>query len=255
LSETSVKNPMVVTEIETAHQRKVKTGTPVIIPIRFGFDGQRRYPLSAYVNRFQRIAWRRPEDTSHLIDQLIEVLAGGPTRRRLKRWQTIFASARRNRIEAIRRMRHWIEEMLQHSLYELARLELELTEKPGAVEWALDVVVQRPYEQPRPLPPGTRISSVFDEQLKQLLILGAPGAGKTTLLLELAQDLLNDAEADEDKSFPVVFHLSSWAKNPCPLTDWLAGEMNERYDIPYKLAQEWLSPDREQILPFLDGLD
>src|SRR5262249_32835101 len=157
--------------------------------------------------------------------------------------------------EAIRRMRHWIEEMLQHSLYEIARLELELTEKPGAVEWALDVVVQRPCQQPRPLPPGTRISSIFDEQLKQLLTLGAPGAGKTTLLLELAQDLLNGAEADEDKSFPVLFHLSSWATNRCPLTDWLADEMNERYDIPYKLAQEWLSPDREQILPFLDGLD
>src|SRR5262249_55797993 len=69
LSETSVKNPMVVTEIETAHQRKVNTGAPVIIPIRLGFDGQLRYPLSAYVNRFQRIAWRGPEDTSHLIDQ------------------------------------------------------------------------------------------------------------------------------------------------------------------------------------------
>jgi eukaryotic-like serine/threonine-protein kinase len=52
---------------------------------------------------------------------------------------------------------------------------------------------------------------------------------------------------------PVVFHLSSWAVRRRPLADWLVDELNERYYVPRKLAQDWI--DAEQVLLLLDGLD
>jgi hypothetical protein len=272
LSEPAARSEMVREEIRSAHERNMETGVPVIIPVRLGFDGQLRMPLSAYVNRFQYLFWRGPEDTPQLIHQLIEAVAGRPTRefrseapgsiQRLNRLPAVFApvpstdesATRRNRLKMIKRVRFfWIEGVLQHSLYEVARLELGFIQKPGAVERPLDMVVQRPYEQPNPLPRGTKISSVFDEHIEQLLILGAPGSGKTTLLLELAQELLNRAEEDESMPVPVVFNLSSWAVSQRPLQDWLADEMNERYGIDQKLAQAWSY--QGQILPLLDGLD
>jgi hypothetical protein len=148
----------------------------------------------------------------------------------------------------------WVKGVLEQSLYHVARIELGLEEKPNAVEhrpW--DLIVQRPDRAPRLLPPGTRISAVFDELDKGLLILGAPGTGKTTLLLELARDLLDRAERDAVHLIPVVFNLSSWAEKRPPLADWLVDELNRRYDVPRKIGQAWV--DTEQILPLLDGLD
>src|SRR5215470_11989608 len=75
LSEPAAKSPGVVTEIETAHYRNVSTGTPVIVPVRLGFEAPLRYPLSVYVNRFQYILWRDPGDTALLIRELTEVIA------------------------------------------------------------------------------------------------------------------------------------------------------------------------------------
>jgi eukaryotic-like serine/threonine-protein kinase len=100
--------------------------------------------------------------------------------------------------------------VLEQSLYHVAHIELGLEEKPNAVEhrpW--DLIVQRSDCAPRLLPPGTRISAVFDELDMALLILGVPGTGKTTLLLELARDLLDRAEWEAMHPIPVVFNLSS----------------------------------------------
>jgi hypothetical protein len=94
---------------------------------------------------------------------------------------------------------------------------------------------------------------VFDEQLGQLLILGAPGSGKTTLLLELAEELLLRAGEDETHPIPILFNLSSWAVHRPSIAKWMINELNERYDVSRKLAQRWL--DEERVLPLLDGLD
>ena len=83
--------------------------------------------------------------------------------------------------------------------------------------------------------------------------MGEPGAGKTTLLLELTRDLLDRAVQDESHLIPVIFHLSSWAKQRLALADWLIDELNKRYDVPHKQAQTWV--DAGLILPLLDGLD
>lgn len=162
---------------------------------------------------------------------------------------------KRNRLRMIQKVRSfWIKGVLEKSLHNEVRFALGLEEHPDAVShkpWNL--ILQQPDREPRSLPPSTEISTVFDEFNKALLILGAPGAGKTTTLLELARDLLDWAERDETEATPVVFNLSSWAGKRKPLADWLVDELNERYDVPHKLAQAWV--DDEQILLLLDGLD
>src|SRR5262249_8835478 len=75
----------------------------------------------------------------------------------------------------------------------------------------------------------------------------------TTLLLELARTLLERAEQDERLPMPIVFNLSSWAGERQPLHVWLGEELWMKYQIPYKIGQDWVEAD--QVLPLLDGLD
>lgn len=147
----------------------------------------------------------------------------------------------------------WIDGLLEQSLAKELRIALDLIEQPDAVDLPLNALVQELNRAPQPIPPGASIIDMFDQTGGALLILGAPGSGKTTLLLELARDLIVRAEQDESFPIPVVFNLSSWAARRRPLTDWLAEELNARYDAPRKLAQEWI--DTDVVLPLLDGLD
>ena len=164
------------------------------------------------------------------------------------------AQQKRNRQRMLQRVRHdWIEGVLEKSLYQVARMDLGLEERPDAIESPLRLVVQESGQPARPLPPRTRLVEVFDKHASALLVLGAPGSGKTTLLLELARDLLDRAEKDEIHAIPVVFNLSSWAARRPPLADWLVEELNRSYDVPRKTAQDWVA--RDELLLLLDGLD
>jgi eukaryotic-like serine/threonine-protein kinase len=147
----------------------------------------------------------------------------------------------------------WIKGLLEQSLVEVVKIDLGLENKPGAVDIPLHLQYQELNRQPRPIPGGTPIIDVFTQMGGALLVMGAPGAGKTTLLLELARDLIARAKQDESHPIPVVFNLSSWATKRQPLKDWLSEELNTRYEVPRKLAQEWM--DADAILPLLDGLD
>jgi NACHT domain len=160
----------------------------------------------------------------------------------------------RNRSKMIQKVRTiWIKGFLEKSLFNEVRIALGLSERSDAVARPMDLLVTRPDEGGRPLPPGTRVLDVYDDLDESLLILGAPGSGKTTLLLELARDLLNRADGDAAHPIPVVFPLSTWAETQKPLAEWLQDELNLRYDVPRKIAKEWVESD--QILPLLDGLD
>ncbi len=244
VSAASATSPMVVTEIAEAHRLNVERGRPYILPVRLGETFRLRYPLSAYVSRFQQAVWRGPDDSVALVAQVGAALETPPARRPV-------ASQRLALIERVRG--DWIKGVLENSLYQVARLELGLQLDRSAVSRGIDVLVQRPDESPQELPRGTSIARVYDDHVGQLLILGAPGSGKTTLLLELARDLLDRAEQDSGCPVPVVFNLSSWARERRPLQDWMTAELHLRSDAPRKLAREWV--DHEQILPLLDGLD
>ena len=178
-------------------------------------------------------------------------LGDSPERARGIRSEADFQRNRRQLIERVRT--DWIEGVLNQSLYKVARIELGLETKPHAVDRPLDVVVQRPDQESQLLPLGTPMRSVFDDLGGRLLILGDPGTGKTTLLLELTRDLLDHADKDEFYPVPVVFNLSSWAKERPSLVDWMADELSRITRLPEETWRVWL--EREHILPLLDGLD
>ena len=112
---------------------------------------------------------------------------------------------------------------------------------------------RRSRQEPKPLPAGTTVSKVFNKVDDSLLILGPPGSGKSTALLELARDLLNQTEQDAQLPIPVVFNLSSWAQHQPSLASWLAEELHHSYEVPRRIAKNWVHQD--PILPLLDGLD
>jgi hypothetical protein len=245
VSQQSVGSPMVVDdEISRAHQLQLERKRPAIIPVLVNFDGQLPSPLRGYVGRFQRAEWRRPSDTERLTQRILTALESTPAKPRP-------AAQRENMIARVRA--DWIDGVLDKSLYQVARIDLGLQAEPGAVERGIDALIQRPDEDPQLLAAGTRLIDVFDREFGRLLILGAPGSGKTTLLLELARDLLERAERDEEHPIPVVFNLSSWALKAGRLDDWMVEELRSRSDVPRKLAREWI--DKDQVLPLLDGLD
>jgi eukaryotic-like serine/threonine-protein kinase len=147
----------------------------------------------------------------------------------------------------------WVKGVLDQSLYQMARLELAFEHAPAQVSHPWESVLQQANQPNQSIPAGKPIVAVFDDLLGELLILGAPGAGKTTMLLELTRDLIARARNNEQHPIPVVFNLSTWATKRQPLGNWLTEELNQRYDVPRKLAQDWVAVNA--ILPLLDGLD
>jgi hypothetical protein len=147
----------------------------------------------------------------------------------------------------------WIKGLLEQSLYQIARLELGLKGTAHAVAHPWENIVQQARYPGLDTSLTSSITQLFDARDCQLLILGAPGGGKTTLLLELARDLLARARHDEQQPIPVVFNLSTWAMHCPTLQVWLVDELKQRYNLPSKVAEEWVAGG--SILPLLDGLD
>jgi len=146
----------------------------------------------------------------------------------------------------------WVTGVLEPSLAHAARLVLGLESRPDTLDLGTRARRQR-GRPPMPLSEGTPISDVFENTGSGMLILGAPGAGKTTLLLQLAEQLIGRAEGDPERPIPVVVNLASWARERQPLTDWLAGELNDSYKVPLHVAREWIA--RDALVLLLDGLD
>jgi signal peptidase I len=103
------------------------------------------------------------------------------------------------------------------------------------------------------IPATQRLIDVFDRADRRLLILGKPGAGKTTLLLELAGQLLADAQQSGCNEIPVRLECSDWKDDNQSLSDWLILQLKDRYRVPFELSRQWI--ERRQLVPLLDGLD
>jgi hypothetical protein len=158
-----------------------------------------------------------------------------------------------NRERMLLRLRRTYEELFAQLLQGVTQMELGLSDKPDAVQSAASLLLRTSTRPERLLPPGTSILDVYDEATNALLILGALGAGKSTLLVELAQQLVGRAEADDRHPLPVILPLSSWAIKRPPLHLWLVEQVAQIYAIPKNIAQQWVNEDR--LLPLLDGLD
>ena len=148
----------------------------------------------------------------------------------------------------------WIEGVLETSIHNIALIDLGKESQAEAVAHAWEQVLELPDQNRQTLPPDKKISQIFDEMNRALLILGGPGSGKTITLLQLARDLIAQAEQDETFSqpIPVVFNLSTWQRGQ-PLVEWLVEELSVKYQIPKRIGRPWLENNR--LLPLLDGLD
>ncbi len=148
----------------------------------------------------------------------------------------------------------WIEGVLEKSVYTIALIDLGKETQAQAVAHAWEQVLELPDQSRQTLPPDKKISQIFDEMNRTLLILGEPGSGKTITLLQLARDLI--AQAEQDPGFgqpvPVIFNLSTWSRGQSLLA-WLVAELSAKYQIPKRLGRSWLENNR--LLPLLDGLD
>ena len=158
-----------------------------------------------------------------------------------------------NRLNLISIVRNaWIRGVFESNLQDAIRLELGLKEIPNLL---LRPNLQIRYQEfkERLIITGTPIRQIFQESGQALLILGEPGSGKTFTMLELARDLLDEAERDEYKPIPIVLNLSSWARERISLRDWIIEEINLEYQLATKVTQTWIEND--QLCLLLDGLD
>jgi hypothetical protein len=148
----------------------------------------------------------------------------------------------------------WIEGFLQPSLQGVSALSLDLKSRPDAIAnltqgiEALSVELDASYEKLR----ETKIYEEIGQGLT-LLILGSPGAGKTIALLQLAQRLIERSKLNLSLPIPVVFNLSSWARDRKSIVDWLIDELQEKYQSPKALSEPWIT--QQQLILLLDGLD
>ncbi|GCE09500.1 hypothetical protein KDAU_68290 [Dictyobacter aurantiacus] len=158
-----------------------------------------------------------------------------------------------NRLRMLRRVRsRWIHGVLEH-VSSGHLLTLHLQEEPDAVGHPWKSSMRENFTARNAQNDPLHIMQVYHDANGELLILGEPGAGKTTLLLALLRELIEYAELDVTLPMPIVFHLSAWAEKRPPFADWLIEELVTKYQIPHKLATEWIQQDH--IVPLLDGLD
>ncbi|MBE9229799.1 NACHT domain-containing protein [Phormidium sp. LEGE 05292] len=142
---------------------------------------------------------------------------------------------------------------LEQSLHKAIQIHILKPEKPQEIQrlWDVDVKIgKRPTVR---LSPQITIAQVFRQSSGKLLILGSQGAGKTTTLLELAQDLVEIAQADFEQPVPVILNFGSWKNSKQTIPDWLITQIKSKYDI--SLSSIKLFINNQLILPLLDGLD
>ena len=88
------------------------------------------------------------------------------------------------RLTLLKRVRGQIEDGKRSALQDLAYIELDIHEQPGAIDPPWQSVNPEDEQQEYPVKPGTTPQSMYDEN-ESLLILGEPGSGKTTMLLDI----------------------------------------------------------------------
>ena len=161
----------------------------------------------------------------------------------------------------------WVKGVLQRSLFHQIMITVGLAEYPLALSNPATSAIEKISPSGYPLPLGTKVTDYF-EQLgigRSLLLLGTPGAGKTTALLDIAQSLIQRAEAEATEPMPVVLSLSAWhpskkntakppdAMEPSAMSQWLQQSLFSYYQVPQQQSEQWLRSGQLTLL--LDGLD
>ncbi len=150
---------------------------------------------------------------------------------------------------------YWIKGVLETSLHGVVLIELGLENRFDALDRPWGMLWETPELARQSLPSNTKVLKLFQQMGAgcSLLILGEPGAGKTITLLELARDLIVQAEHNINQPIPVVFNLSAWANEKITIAQWLVQELNTKYQVSKEIGQAWIK--NQQLLLLLDGLD
>ena len=151
----------------------------------------------------------------------------------------------------------WINGFLYQSLHsEVIKLTMTAPNgemlAQGAWRRSWQMMKQQQNMADELVPLDKPVGEIFEESGQGLLILGAPGSGKTITLLQLAEDLLAEANFP-GQPMPVVLNLSSWAQEKQSLADWLEAEIFVQYGVGRNLAKQWL--ESNSLIYLLDGLD
>jgi hypothetical protein len=127
----------------------------------------------------------------------------------------------------------WVKGVLEKSLHARVSIELGLQERPDLVQQPFSDFAEFAAAPGQALPEGTPATTVFDRMGsgRTLLIVGEPGSGKTIALLKLAEDAIDRTKSDLRQQIPVVFNLSSWARKPQSIQQWLIQELLEKYQV------------------------
>ncbi|HEY9297098.1 MAG TPA: NACHT domain-containing protein, partial [Phormidium sp.] len=159
----------------------------------------------------------------------------------------------RDRNQLLEAVNNEVQARLEQSLHKAIQIHILKEEKPQQIQrlWDVDVKIgKRPTVR---LSPQITISQVFRQSSGKLLMLGSQGAGKTTMLLELAQELVEIAQANFEQPVPVILNLGSWKNSKESIPDWLIAQIKSKYDISLNSVK--LLVNNQLILPLLDGLD
>lgn len=150
---------------------------------------------------------------------------------------------------------YWIKGVLETSLHGVVLIELGLENRFDALDRPWGMLWETPEQARQPIPKNLRIIDLFQQMGAgcSLLILGEPGAGKTITLLELARDLIAQAEQDINQPIPVVFNLSAWTNEKITIAEWLVRELNTKYQVSKEIGKTWIK--NQQLRLLLDGLD
>jgi NACHT domain len=149
----------------------------------------------------------------------------------------------------------WVKGVLEQSLHAKVSIELGLQERPDLLQKPFSGVAEFAAAPGQSFAEGTSATDVFDRLGlgRTLLILGEPGSGKTIALLKLAEDAIERTEPDLRQQIPVVFNLSSWARKPQSIEQWLIQELDEKYGVHKDFRKVWV--ESEALMLLLDGLD
>lgn len=134
-----------------------------------------------------------------------------------------------------------------------SEIEIGKVSRPDVIDDPREAMIDYGGTTSEVIGADTTMFEIFERTSGRLLILGQPGSGKTTTMLELAAELVEQANRDPTQAVPVVLSLSTWNDPAQSFADWLQEQIVKQYFATRTSVSAWLR-DYELIL-LLDGLD